>query len=158
MKKWERLVDRLITDSIGDSDVSHLPGAGKSLPQTYNSTTPDDLRAAFKLMEDHNVMPEWIEAGRRLEELEASLRRQIEARTQQHLRELQRARQDPGSRLVAQLESSWHRYQARFLERVKRYNREALSYNLTLPKGIPHRQALRGEQLIEQALRQSGLW
>jgi len=156
MNKWERLVDRLITDSIGDGDVSHLPGAGKSLPLKYDSNTPDDLRAAFKIMEDHNVMPEWIETGRRLEQLEASLRRQIEARTQQYLRESQRARQDPGSPLVAQLESSWHRYQERYLERVKRYNREALTYNLTLPKGIPHRQALRGERLIEQALRQSG--
>ena len=156
MKKWERLVDRLITDSIGDGDVSHLPGAGKSLPLERNSNAPDDLRAAFKIMEDHNVMPEWIETGVRLEQLEAALRRQIEARTQQYLRESQRARQDPDSRRVAQLESSWHRYRARYLERVERYNREALSYNLTLPKGIPHRQALRGEHLIEQALRQSG--
>ena len=155
MKKWERLVDRLITDSIGDGDVSHLPGAGESLPLKHNCNTPDDLRAAFKIMEDHNVTPEWIEAGLRLEQLEAALRRQLEARTQQHLREMQRARQDPASPRAAQLEASWRRYRARFLERVERYNREALNYNLTLPRGIRQRQALRGERLIEQALRQS---
>lgn len=156
MNKWERLVDRLITDSIGDGDVSHLPGAGKSLPLKHNSNTPADLRAAFKIMEDHNVTPEWIEAGKGLEQLEATLRSQIEARAQQYMRELRRARQDPASPRVDELESNWRRYRARYLERVKRYNREALTYNLTLPKGIPHRQALRGEQLIEQALGQSG--
>ena len=156
MKKWERLVDRLITDSIGDGDVSDLPGAGKNLPLAHDSNTPDELRAAFKIMDDHNVMPEWIEVGKRLEGLEASLREQIEARTRRYLQELQGARQEPGSPRAAKLEASWHRYRAQFLERVTRYNREALTYNLTLPKGIPHRQALRGEHLIEQALRRCG--
>ncbi len=153
MQKWERIVDRLIADSIGDGDVSHLPGAGKRLPLNDDPNTPDDLRAAFKILDDHNVAPEWIEASRRLEDKEAALRSQLTTRAQKHKRDLRRVRQEASATRAQAVDSKWRRYQREFLERVERYNREALVYNLNLPKGIPHRQTLRGELLIEQALR-----
>lgn len=152
MQKWERIVDRLIADSIGDGDVSHLPGAGKRLPLNDDPNTPNDLRAAFKIMEDHNVTPEWIEASRRLAEKEVALRSQLATRAQKHKSDLRRARQEASAARAQAVDSNWRRYQRQFLERVERYNREALVYNLNLPKGIPHRQTLRGELLIEQAL------
>ena len=151
MKKWERAVDRLINEAIGDGDVSHLTGAGKRLPTKDESHTPSEWRAAFKMMDDHNVMPEWIAAGARLDQAEAALRKQLNSRAQQHRRKLARA--ESTSQATAAVESDWIRYRGRFLERVERYNREALVYNLTLPRGIPHRQILQGEALIEQALR-----
>lgn len=152
MQKWERIVDRLIATSIGDGDVSHLPGAGKRLPLNDDPNTPDDLRAAFKIMDDHNVAPEWIEASQRLEEKEAALRSQLETRAQKHRRDLRHARQKGSAARAQAVDSKWRRYQRQFLERVERYNREVLVYNLTLPKGIRRRQTLRGELLIEQAL------
>ena len=155
MQKWERIVDRLIADSIGDGDVSHLPGAGKRLPLNDDPNTPEDLRAAFKIMEDHNVAPEWIEASRRLEEKEGALRSELATRAQKHKRDLRRVRQEASATRAQAVDSKWRRYQRQFLERVERYNREALVYNLNLPKGIPHRQTLRGELLIEQALQRN---
>ena len=151
MKKWERIVDRLITDVIGDGDVSHLTGAGKRLPSKDETHTPNEWRAAFKMMDDHNVMPAWIATGARLDQVEAALRKQINSRAQQHRRRLALA--ETTSQATAAVESDWFRYRGRFLERVESYNREALVYNLTLPRGIPHRQILQGEALIEQALR-----
>ena len=150
MKKWERIVDRLITDAIGDGDVSQLSGAGKRLPTKDEGHTPREWRAAFKMMDDHNVMPEWIAAGARLDQAEAALRMQINSRAQQHRRKVARA--ETTSQGATAVESDWIRYRGRFLERVESYNREALVYNLSLPRGIPHRQILRGEALIEQAL------
>lgn len=151
MNKWERIADQLINEAIGDGNVSHLPGAGKRLPSIDERHTPSEWRAAFKMMEDHNVMPEWIAAGKRLEQLETALRTQINSRAQQHRQKLARA--EATSHGAAAGDSDWIRYRARFLERVERYNREALVHNLTLPSGIPHRPILRGEALIEQALR-----
>ncbi len=151
MKKWERIADQLINEAIGDGDVSHLPGAGKRLPTKDESLTPSEWRAAFKMMEDHNVMPEWIANGARLEKMEAELREQINSRANEHRRKLARAKASIQD--AAGAESDWNRYQARFLERVERYNREALVHNLTLPSGIPHRHILIGEALIEGALR-----
>ena len=78
MKKWERIVDRQVADAIGDGDVSHLSGAGKKLALPDDSRTPDELRAAFKIMRDHNVMPEWLATGARLEQAEGKLRSQIQ--------------------------------------------------------------------------------
>ena len=102
------------------------------------------------MMDDHNVMPEWIAAGARLDQAEAALRMQINSRAQQHRRKVARA--ETTSQGATAVESDWIRYRGRFLERVESYNREALVYNLSLPRGIPHRQILRGEALIEQAL------
>ena len=152
MKKWGRIVDRLITESIRDGDVSHLPGAGKKLSLKDDSATPNELRATFKIMKDHNVTPEWIAAGKRLEQMESTLRNQIETRARQH--HMRRARAEATD--TARIESDWNRYREQFLERVERYNREVLVYNLTLPSGIPHRQILRGEPLIEQARQREG--
>ncbi len=154
MKKWERIVDRLINEAIGDGDVSHLSGAGKKLPTRDESHTPSEWRAAFKMMDDHNVMPEWIATAGRLEQMEAALRKQLETRAQQHRQKLAGA--EATSQSAAGVESDWIRYRGEFLARVERYNREALLHNLTLPKGIPHRQILGGEALIEQALRRDG--
>ena len=154
MTKWERIVDRLIAESIGDGDVSHLPAAGKRLPLNDESNTPADMRAAFKIMEDHNVAPDWIEAGKRLEQAEAKLRRQLRERARRHLRDLDRARSDAHSKRRERVQSTWLQYRARFLERVERYNREALTHNLALPKGIAHRRTMRGEQLIERTLQE----
>ena len=91
MNKWKRVVDRHIAAAIGDGDVSHLPGAGKKLPLNNDSTTPDELRAAFKIMADHNVTPEWIEAGARLGQVESELRNQVERRARKHRRRLAHA-------------------------------------------------------------------
>lgn len=154
MKKWERIVDRLINEAIGDGDVSQLTGAGKRLPTKDESHTPSDWRAAFKMMDDHNVMPEWIATGARLEKMEAALRTEINRRARQHRRKLARA--DATSQGAAAVESDWIRYQGQFLARIERYNREALLHNLTLPRGISHRRILQGEALIEQALRRDG--
>lgn len=154
MKRWERIVDRLITDAIGDGNVSQLSGAGKRLPSKDETHTPSEWRAAFKMMDNHNVMPAWISTGARLDQMEAALRKQINSRAQQYRRKLARA--ETSSQATAAVESDWIRYRGRFLERVESYNREALVYNLTLPRGIPHRQILQGEALIEQALRRDG--
>ena len=151
MKKWDRIVDRLINDAIGDGDVSHLSGAGKRLRRTDETHTPSEWRAAYKMMEDHNVMPEWIATGARLEQMEAALRKQINARALDYRRKLARA--EATSQGADPIESDWIRYRGRFLERVERYNREALVHNLTLPSGIPHRPILQAEALIEGALR-----
>ncbi len=152
MNKWEGLVDRLIAESIGDGDVSHLPGSGKKLPLKDDSATPADMRLAFKIMNDHQVMPEWIERSQRLEKTEAKLISQLQERAKRHQRELQHANQAASAIGAARAESNWRRYQGQFLERVERYNRELLVHNLSLPSGLPHRQILQGTALIQQAM------
>ncbi|MCY3797250.1 MAG: DUF1992 domain-containing protein [Chloroflexi bacterium] len=152
MKKWQRIVDRLAADAISDGDVSHLSGAGKKLALPDDSSTPDELRAAFKIMRDHNVMPDWIDAGARLEQSEAKLKRQIQAAARTYQRQISLARAKGKQAMRETAEQNWNRNKEACLEGVNRYNREALAYNLTLPSGIPHKRMLQGEAIIEQAL------
>ncbi|MDE2637441.1 MAG: DUF1992 domain-containing protein [Chloroflexota bacterium] len=152
MKKWERIVDRLAADAIGDGDVSHLSGAGKKLALSADSSTPDELRAAFKIMRDHNVMPDWIDAGARLEQSEAKLKRQIQAAARTYQRQISLARAKGKQAMRETAEQNWYRNKEAYLEGVDRYNREALAHNLTLPSGIPHKRMLQGEAMIKQAL------
>jgi hypothetical protein len=152
MNKWMRVVDGLIADLIGDGDVSHLPGAGKKLQLNDDAHTPSEWRAAFKIMDDHDVTPEWIEAGKTLDQMESTLRRQINARALSHARELHKAKVDDAPALAAIVELKWDRFKEDYLKRVERYNREALVYNLSLPAGIPHKEILRVDALIAHAL------
>ena len=152
MKKWERIVDRLAADAIGDGDVSHLSGAGKKLALPDNSSTPDELRAAFKIMGDHDVMPEWIAAGLRLEQSETKLRSQIQRAARRFLRQGRRVRAERKPEMRESVELDWNRKKQKYLDRVNRHNREVLAHNLTLPSGIPHKPLLQGGALIEQAL------
>lgn len=152
MKKWERIVDRLVADAIGDGDVSHLSGAGKKLALPDDSSTPDELRAAFKIMGDHDVMPEWIAAGLRLEQSEIKLRSQIQSAARRFLRQGRRARAEREQEMRESVELGWNRFKEAYIEGVGRHNREVLAYNLMLPSGIPHKPLLQGRALIEQAL------
>ena len=87
MKRWKDSVDRQLQDTIGDGDISHLPGAGKPLKLRDESLTPAEFRVAHKIMGDHEMIPDWIAAGRLLEQLEARLRQQLKHRAARYLRE-----------------------------------------------------------------------
>lgn len=152
MKKWERIVDRQVAEAIGDGDVSHLSGAGKKLALPDNSNTPDELRAAFKIMGDHNVMPEWIAAGQGLDQAEVKLRGRIQTAARHYRRRLRRTFAEDKQVMRESAERNWNRFVEAYLEDVDRYNRAVLAYNLTLPSGIPHKPLLQGEDLIKQAL------
>ncbi len=151
MRKWQRIVDELVSEAIGDGDVSHLPGAGEKLPAAENSNTPSEWRLAFKIMREQGVLPEWITAGKALAAQEEKLRQRIKTRAARYQRELKATRSKPT--VQAQCKKRWQTYQADYREQVERYNRELLLYNLKLPAGLPHRQPLSGEQLIEEALK-----
>ena len=118
--RWEKAVDRQLADIIGDGDISHLPGAGEKLDLNDNSNTPSEWRLAVKIMRDHNVAPEWIEAGKRLEAQEEKLRDQAESRARQYQSDRNRAPASAGSQ--SNIESSWRRFRETFKERVASYN------------------------------------
>ena len=147
MDKWRRIVDRLITDAIGDGDVSHLPNAGKPLKLADDARAPEDQRAAFKIMQDHNVLPDWITEGKLLETAEADLCAELTARAQRFHRESQAARSTDHA---ASIRERWIGFLAEFSERVEQHNRKALTFNLKLPKGIPHKPILNIDALLEK--------
>lgn len=153
MNRWENVVERLVAAAIGDGDVSHLPAAGAPLPADDDAFAAPDMRLAFKIMRDNNVMPDWIAAGKALTAQEARLQAQIERAAGAYFRDLSAANAAGKSARIRLIQQRWERYQQEYHKRLERYNREALLYNLKLPACIPHKQALSSEALVEAALR-----
>ena len=152
MRRWNALIERKISEVIGDGDVSHLPGAGLPLSIDTDGHLPDEWRVAHKLMSDNNVVPEWIARGEALERMETKLKQQISSRAQTYQRDLARAKRAGDNSQRSHLRDRWRRAIADCRERVERYNRELLTYNLNLPAGLRHRLSLDSDALVEQAL------
>ena len=152
MDKWRRIVDQQIADAIGDGDVSHLPNAGKPLKLAEDAHTPEHQRAAFKIMQDNHVLPDWITEGKLLETAEADLRAELSARARRFRRDMQAA---PSAHQAARVNRRWTNFLAEFGEQIERHNRKALTFNLKLPKGIPHKPILNISVIIASALEEA---
>lgn len=152
MQKWEKVVDHLLQEVIGNGDISHLPGAGKPLRLDNHSHTPPEMRAAHKIMDDHNVIPDWIALRDALDQTESKLRRQVLYKATRYQTDRRAARKTGRAKPESRIEGDWKRFKGGFLEAVNRYNRDLLEHNLSLPQGIAHKPQLRGEEMIKRAL------
>lgn len=148
MDRWARIVDHLLGEVIGDGDISDLPGAGKPLTLPEDCHTPPDQRAAFKIMQDHEVAPEWMALAKSLEQSEARIRAEIEAKAER----LDASFEDDSSGSRGQGEAELSRYDSQLEQRIERHNRDVILHNLKAPRGIPHRPMLNSDMLIKQAL------
>ncbi len=151
LNRWDRIADQGAREVIGDGDVSHLPGAGKRL-SLDEQHVPGDMRVAYKIMADNEVMPDWITAGKALEKKERQLREQLNARARRYRQASGSAQSRDASHRQAAVEANWKRFIAEFQAEIERYNREALLYNLKLPPSLPKRAHLRADKLLERAL------
>lgn len=155
LSRWDRIADQGARQLIGDGDVSHLPGAGKRLPLD-DEHVPRELRAAYKIMADNEVVPDWIAAGKALAQQERKLRDRLQARARRFCQDIDAAQSAGINHRQAEIEAGWRRFAAEFQEEIKRYNREALVYNLKLPPSLPKREHLRAEKMLQRALKDAG--
>lgn len=105
-------------------------------------------------MNDNNVLPDWVAAGRALDQLEAKLRLKIRKRAARYAKEKSAAQSVAALKRLIEFEEGWKRYTREFSERIGRYNREALLYNLKVPSGIAHTQILNSSDLNRAGLTQ----
>lgn len=155
LSKWDRIADQGARQLIGDGDVSYLPGAGKRL-SLDDEHVPRELRAAYKIMADNEVVPDWIAAGKALEQQERKLRDRLNARARRFRQDIKAAQSRGENHSQARIEANWRRFTAEFQEEIERFNREALVYNLKLPPSLPKREHLRADKLLERALKDAG--
>lgn len=137
MDRWARIVDHLLGEVIGDGDISDLPGAGEKLPPLADIHTPPDQRAAFKIMQDNEVAPEWMAMAKSLEQSERQIRAEVES-------EVRRS----GSKASGKRSP----YSRQLEERIEQHNRVVIAFNLKAPRGIPHKSMLKSQILFKQVL------
>jgi hypothetical protein len=112
------LIDEQIKDAMRKGQFDDLPGAGKPLRLDDEAHTPEHLRMTYKILRDNDLVPDWMAQGR---ELDAALEKLVA--------DVQRsAGSKAGSPGLEALRAA-----------AKHYNRQVLSYNLKVPKGVAHK-------------------
>jgi len=155
LHKWQTLVDEKVREWLGDGDMSWHPKAGQALDLGDDDYTPEDLRLAYKIMQDNEAVPAWMSLGFVLRDKHGKILRKVE----QNARDFISRRQDAlttGSVLrLQETEKRWHEARTRLHEEIAKYNSELLDYNLQVPSVIGQLTPLNAQTLIEQALKQA---
>ena len=141
-ERWQSLIDRQINQMRQDGDLDNLPGAGKPLNLNDDLHTPEHLRAAYRIMKNANVVPDWMVAAQ-----------ELDAKRAQLLDDIQRAARAYASSQNIQLsgERAWQRAQKFFREGAAAYNKQVLNYNLKAPPGISHKSLIDVEREMARA-------
>ncbi len=69
MKMIQDLIERKIEESIAKGEFDNLPGMGKPLDLKDDSFVPDDLRMAYRVLQNAGVKPVEVEMKIELEQL-----------------------------------------------------------------------------------------
>jgi hypothetical protein len=109
------MFDDLFKDMLDKIDVKQLKNAGKPLDLGDDPNTPDDLKLAYKLLRDNDLMPDWILEARELDETRGKLISRIQSAGR-------------GGTVSAALR-----------EDVAHHNKRILSFNLKVPAGVKHK-------------------
>lgn len=141
-QKWQRWLDENLREVIGDGNVAHLPGAGQPLNLDDDPNTPAHLRAAHKIMKDHDVLPEWVMMAQELETERANILQQAQRQAQRHRQQARSAIERGDVAGTQRAENLWQQSREACRQQVEAYNSKVLNYNLKVPPAIPHKDLL----------------
>jgi hypothetical protein len=76
MSLFEKIAEQKIREAQEQGEFDNLPGAGKPLPQEDDSSVPEDLRLAYKILKNASCLPPELEMHKeilRLQDLLATV-------------------------------------------------------------------------------------
>jgi len=139
MSWFELIADRKIRDAIDEGAFDNLPGKGKPLQLDADARVPAELRAAYRLMKEAKILPDWIQLAKEIRQREENWAARVEsfARGRQtELEERSRARDREG-----RLDRARDRFLYAAAEEFRERNRMIDRLNLIVP--TPAQQQLR---------------
>jgi hypothetical protein len=102
---------------------------------------------AHKILKENDLAPEWIEQGRALEHKHETILEGLRRAAREYQGALNDAMRAPQPEQQRQrVERKWQQAQAALRDQAAQYNREVLSYNLKVPKGVTHKATLNVER------------
>ncbi|HVE42794.1 MAG TPA: DUF1992 domain-containing protein [Planctomycetota bacterium] len=66
-------VEKKLEEAARKGAFDHLPGAGQPLDLSENPYCPAEWRLAFKILADHNIVPEFVERRKAIEAIRAEM-------------------------------------------------------------------------------------
>jgi hypothetical protein len=150
--RWQSYIDREIQKALADGGAD-LPGTGKPLDLRHNPYVPADQQAAFKIMADNDIAPDWVMLSKDLQARERRLRMEIDRAVAAYRRALDAAERAAPGEKAAFRENARRLWVAsrRALETLTRqYNDQIQSYNLKVPPSVPQRSYFKLERELRQ--------
>jgi DnaJ family protein C protein 28 len=145
MDKYERLVDKLIRESMERGEFDDLSGSGEPIDLTENPFVPEEMRTVNRLLRNAGFAPAWIEERK---DIDATF---IEAKTR-----LTRAKEIYSREGQLADSPQWIRAVREFCEIVDELNIRIRHYNLKAPAPGFHRKTIDAEQIIKSVEQELG--
>lgn len=137
------LMDEIFRDAQRKGEFSNLPGEGKPLRLEDDAHTPSHLRVAHKMLKDNDLVPEWIEQGHGLDRTREKIVEALKRAAQTYKGSLNDAvRSSEPEQNRQRAERGWNAALTGLRERAAQHNREVLTYNLKVPRGVAHKPTL----------------
>jgi DnaJ homolog subfamily C member 28 len=147
---WGSYIDRQIRKAMEEGDFDNLPGQGKPLNLEENEHAPNDMRLAFKILQDNDLAPDWIMQGQdidtKIDDLLNRLRRAAKAY------QVAMAAPNATANTRANAALSWQTVQAKMMASGAKLNQEIAVYNLKVPNGVTHKLALNIQREINRLM------
>jgi len=134
-------IEQAIRKAMQDGLFDNLPGNGKplDLQSKDDPNTPDDMRLTYKIMQDNNILPDWITLREVLEDQQIKIRREMQRGWRAYTGTLQDADRAGNTRKREDATRAWKKLRRMFGEAIEQYNKHVLTYNLKVPHGIRQR-------------------
>src|SRR5690349_3476483 len=87
----EIIADRKIRDAQDEGAFDNLPGKGKPLKLEFDPRVPPEQRAAYRLMKEAQLLPDWIQLDKEIRHRQEQWDARLEAFARTHAADLRRA-------------------------------------------------------------------
>lgn len=137
-------IELAIRQAMADGLFDNLPGLGKPLRWNMDeeSQIPEDMRMAYKIMRDHEVLPDWMMQGQALDTHHQKIIQELERAHRAYTSALQAADQQGDIGRRSRATRTWDNLLKTFAEAIEQYNKRVLTYNLKVPPHVTKRHFL----------------
>jgi hypothetical protein len=142
--KLDRISERRIQEAMDAGEFDNLSGTGKPLQYEDNPFVPEDMRVAFKVLQNSNFAPDWMVLAQEIEADMAQMRESADRHFAMLRRRLHETASNPYAirRLrteVAQLKKTHTRATTQHRSLLEAINRKISTFNQTVPIASLHR-------------------
>jgi hypothetical protein len=107
------------------------------------------MRLAYKVMRDHDVVPEWIALGQELDAMLSRMERLAQRSKADYLERRNLAERKASLLLLRDAETRWKAAQERLQNMIAEYNSKLLTYNITRPPQVAQREPLKASSWLK---------
>lgn len=154
-REWENVVEKQIREAMERGDFANLAGNGKPLDLNVNPFVPEEMRQAFRILENAGVAPDWIERDKEIRAEKLALEKILQDQARWQRERTAHTHSFAPDRIIAEYEQiarSRDQAVSRFRERAAALNKIIDTFNLKAPNSRVHHSRIQIESEIKRFL------